>query len=301
MTEATKADTPTTEAAARAEVTVVVVSFNSAHCMPTLAAALGDWPHVVVVDNGSEDGSVESAKQAMPQARVVALAENLGFGAANNRGVAAARTPYVLLLNPDCEITPAAIAQLWSEAAADARVGLVGPQLMRDAEHAEVNYRMSMTDWAPRGPGASGALCVGFVCGAVMLMPVQAFLSVGGFDERFFLYYEDDDLCLRLSRAGHVLQVAPEVRVLHRSRGSVRTKRPTRGEYLRGYHHAQSKLTFTQLHQSPQRAQRKRLQLVWATALALPLRLLLWSPRHLARAWGRLQGAWAWRAVPTRR
>ncbi len=287
--------TPQTLAQAKDGVTVIVVSFNSAHCMPALARALSDWPHVVVVDNGSEDDSVAAAKRALPQARVVALAENLGFGAANNRGVAAARTPHVLLLNPDCELLPSDIAQLWAVAQADERVGLVGPQLMRDAQHPELNYRMGLTDWPGRGPGAAGPLCVGFVCGAVMLLRVQAFLSVGGFDERFFLYYEDDDLCLRLRRAGHVLQIAPEVRVMHRSRGSVRTRRPSRGEFLRGFHHAQSKLTFTQLHGSGDAAKRKRTTMLWATALVLPLRVLLWSPKHVARLWGRWRGVWSWR------
>jgi GT2 family glycosyltransferase len=294
--ELNHASGPEALADAQAQVTLVVVTFNSAHCLPALAEHLADWPEVVVVDNGSEDGSVDAVAALWPQARVVALAENLGFGAANNRGVACVRTPYALLLNPDCIITPAAITGLWQAAQVDARVGLVGPQLMRDAQHPEVNYRMGLLDWPGRGPAASGPVCVGFVCGAVMLLRVSAFLSIQGFDERFFLYYEDDDLCWRLRQSGQSLLVLPEVRVMHRSRGSVRTRRATRGEYLRGYHHAQSKLTFTRLHRSGALAQRQRLRLLWATALVLPLRALLWSPKHLARTWGRWLGAWRWRA-----
>lgn len=280
---------------ARDAVTVVVVTFNSAHCMSALANHLCDWPNSVIVDNGSEDDSARVAAHLLPQAQVLALPQNLGFGAANNRGVALAKTPYVLLLNPDCEISATQIDALFERMRDDTTVGLLGPQLMRSSGVPEVNYRMAQSDWPPKTLGAEGPLCVGFVCGAVMMIRVTAFLEISGFDERFFLYYEDDDLCLRLSRAGYGLLIEPSVQVLHRSRGSVRTRKPTRGEYLRGFHHAQSKLSFTAIHQSASAARRQRAQLVASTLLLLAPRLLLWSPRHLARAWGRLLGAWRWR------
>ena len=282
-------------AAAHDAVTVVVVTFNSAHCMPALAQVLVDWPSVVIVDNASEDGCADVATRLLPHARVLRLSENLGFGAANNRGVELASTPSVLLLNPDCEISGDSIGRLWLTLDADSGAALCAPQLMRNEKEPEVNYRMASTDWASRGPAASGPLCVGFVCGAVMLLRTADFRAVGGFDERFFLYYEDDDLCLRLSQSGRSLQIHPGIGVLHRSRGSVRTRKRTQGEYLRGYHHAQSKLTFAHIHDSLNAAIRKRRNLLWLTGLMLPIRLLVWSPAHLARAWGRWCGALAWR------
>lgn len=280
------------------DVTVVIVSYNSAHCLARQGELLHACPHVIVVDNGSSDGSPDVARRHLPQARVLALPRNLGFGAANNRGLAQVRTPLALLLNPDCEMGAEAVralvdvARRWPEAA------IVAPQLVEAHGTPEVNYRFALTDWPAKGPGAEGECCVGFVCGAAMLWRLARFEGVGGFDERFFLYYEDDDLCLRLRRAGRPMLIAPQVRARHRSRGSVRGRQPWRAECLRGYHHAQSKLIFASLHQGPAHALRLRRTLLLGTALALPLRLLLPKPGLVARMWGRWRGTRAWRWSP---
>jgi hypothetical protein len=91
--------------------------------------------------------------------------------------------------------------------------------------------------------------------------------------------------------------VVPSVQALHRSRGSVKGASPWRNEYGRGFHHAQSKLIFATKHDSPAAAERLRRQLIWQTALALPLRVMLFSPKLIARMWGRLMGAvvWVWK------
>jgi hypothetical protein len=91
--------------------------------------------------------------------------------------------------------------------------------------------------------------------------------------------------------------IVPQVQALHRSRGSVKGKSPWRSEYWRGYHHAQSKLIFARKHSSAAAAERLRRQLIWQTALALPLRVLLFSPKLIARMWGRLMGVvdWTWK------
>ena len=103
---------------------------------------------------------------------------------------------------------------------------------------------------------------------------------------------EDDDLCLRLKQARRPMIIAPQVRARHRSRGSVRGQRPWRAEYLRGYHHAQSKLIFSGRHMGQAQALRLRWRLLLGTALSLPVRLLLPKPGLVARMWGRLRGAW---------
>lgn len=277
------------------DVTVIVVSYNSAHCLPSLAAGLKDCPHVLLVDNGSEDSTLADAAHCLPRARCIALGRNLGFGAANNRALVQVQTPFALLLNPDCEITPEAIAHLCEAALRWPDAAIVAPQLTDAQGQAEVNYRWPSQRWRSRGPGAEAPACVGFVCGAALLLRLSAFERIGFFDERFFLYYEDDDLCTRVVEAGRSIVLDPAVRVVHRSRGSVRGPKPWHSEYLRGYHHAQSKLIYSHKHTAPERARRQRHQLLWQTALALPLRLIAFSPRLAARMVGRLCGAYHWR------
>ena len=272
------------------EVTVVIVTFNSAHCLPELGRHLASCPHIIVVDNGSDDGCAHLALTHLPQAQVIALPTNLGFGAANNRALAQVQTPFALLLNPDCEITPEAIQRLLQTAHQWPDAAMVAPQLLQANGAPEVNYRWPHLLWHSQGPAVTdGPACVGFICGAAMLLRMSAF---GGrfFDEQFFLYYEDDDLCTRLFNQRQAMVIDPSATATHRSRGSVRGKSPLRSEYLRGYHHAQSKLIYAAKHGSLVAAQRLRLKLMFQTALALPLRFVLFSPKLIARMWGRWVG-----------
>jgi N-acetylglucosaminyl-diphospho-decaprenol L-rhamnosyltransferase len=128
-----------------------------------------------------------------------------------------------------------------------------------------------------------------------MLFRLARFEGVGFFDERFFLYYEDDDLCLRLFQHQRPMVLWPAVAAVHRARGSVKGKTPWKSEYLRGYHHAQSKLIYTAKHRSPEQALRQRWRVLLGTTLALPLRAIAWSPRLLARMAGRWMGLVRWR------
>jgi len=267
------------------DVTVIVVSFNSAHCMPRLGQLLREFPHVSIVDNGSEDDSAQAVALHLPQALWLPQGRNLGFGAANNRALALVRTPFALMLNPDCELDASSVLALLDVASQFPEAALVAPQLVQANGSPEVNYRWPSDHWASSGPAASGTCCVGFVCGAAILARMGLFAPDDWFDERFFLYYEDDDLCLRLFQKQRGMLLAPHIHATHRSRGSVRGKHPWRHEYLRGYHHAQSKLIFASKHQSVDQARSQRTRLLLGTAVALPIRLLLPSPRLIARMW----------------
>ena len=275
-------------------VTVVVVSHHSAHCLAGLNALLQHCPHVILSDNASNDGTPEQARALWPQAQVLSHPLNLGFGAANNRALARVSTPFAFLLNPDCEITTQALLALMDVAHEMPEAALLAPQLVGPRGQAEVNYRWPHTLWTSRGPAAAGPACVGFVCGAAMLLRMDRLATVGFFDENFFLYYEDDDLCLRFFKARLPMVVVPSIQALHRSRGSVKGQAPWKSEYVRGFHHAQSKLIFERKHVSLAKALMLRRRLLWSTGLALPLRALLFSPKRLWRMWGRWMGLMRW-------
>jgi len=125
-----------------------------------------------------------------------------------------------------------------------------------------------------------------------MLLNMEVMREVGFFDEGFFLYYEDDDLCKRVFDQKRQMLVVPSVRLIHRSRGSVGGKYRWRSEYLRGYHHAQSKIRFARKYQGTEQAEKLRMRTLQLALLAMPLRVLLPVPRHLARLVGRVVGLW---------
>ena len=276
------------------QVTVVMVTHHSAHCLALQNDLLAHCPNIIISDNASNDGTPEQAKALWPHATVLAHPNNLGFGAANNRALALVTTPFAFLLNPDCAITADALLALMSAAQNMPEAALIAPQFLGAKGKRELNYRWPRTQWDAKGVGAEGPTCVGFVCGAAMFLRIAHFSQIGFFDETFFLYYEDDDLCLRLFNAKRPMVLVPDILAIHISRGSVKGKVPLKSEYARGYHHAQSKLFFENKHGSLSGALQKRRRLIISTTVALFFRVLLLSPKRLARMWGRWQGLWAW-------
>ena len=282
---------PTPDFAQR--VTVLVVSYNSAHCLPALGRSLASLPWVTLIDNGSHDDTLAMTAQHLPQARVLALPNNLGFGAANNQGWRAAQTEFVLLLNPDCVCDAEAIAALVRCADAQPNASVIAPQLLDRRGAPDISYRWRGTvsiGWASRGPGAEAPCCVGFVSGAAMLIRRIALAQVQGFDEAFFLYYEDEDLCLRLQDQCGPIVVEPASQIQHLSRASVGGKHRLRSEYLRGFHHIQSKFLFKRKHGGQAVGGLRRCGYALGGAAEALLRLLLLDPKRAARCVGRVAG-----------
>lgn len=276
-------------------VTVVVVTYNSAHCLPALGRCLQGVPHVTVVDNASADGTSAQVADHIPQARVVSLPANLGFGAANNVAIRQAETEFVYLLNPDCLSEPADIARLVRTADAFGQASVIAPQLTGRRGALDLSYRWRGDGWHSRGPHAEAPCCVGFVSGAAMLIRRSALQRVEGFDESFFLYYEDEDLCLRLLDQAGSIVVDPAVRVQHLSRSSVAGPHRLRAEYIRGFHHIQSKFLFRRKHLGRSVTGWRRGAYALVAVMEAVLRLLFWDARRAARCVGRAAGAVAYR------
>ncbi len=271
-------------------VTAISVTYNSEHCVDALADSLTSFGHIIIVDNGSSDGCPQKISATLPRAHLIQNKNNLGFGAANNLALDRVKTPYALLLNPDCNVSPVEIEHLLSVASSYPDAAIIAPQLVRSGGLYEISYRWPTGTWRPKGPIASSACCVGFASGAAMLLNMAVMRDIGFFDERFFLYYEDEDLCQRVFNAKRQIIIAAEARFVHLSRGSVRGRHPLRAEFFRGYHHAQSKLIFEQKHHSSERAHKLRWRTLALALLTLVPRLLLPQPKYLARLIGRIIG-----------
>jgi N-acetylglucosaminyl-diphospho-decaprenol L-rhamnosyltransferase len=289
-----RASAPTESAQSR--VSVIVVTFHSAHCALHLGASLADCPHVIVVDNGSADDNLDVLRHHLPQARIIANGRNLGFGAANNRGVDAAQTEFVLLLNPDCLLDHAQITALVEAADRYPDACLIAPQLLDKQGQPEANYRWKANSWKAQGPVVDADACVGFASGACLLIRTAAMRQVGGFDENFFLYYEDDDLCLRLDRFCGPLIVTPAARVTHLSRGSSAGKGLLKAEFNRGFHHIQSKFLFDAKHKGRSTSVWRRWRFGLIATIEATLRLLLLDRRRAWRTFGRAMGVIRYRA-----
>ncbi|MDX2263896.1 MAG: glycosyltransferase family 2 protein [Hyphomicrobiales bacterium] len=218
-------------------VAVVIVAYNSAAVINACLASLGTRLPIVVVDNASADASARIAKDA--GATVIRNASNLGFARACNIGAAASASKHILFLNPDALMTEDAVARLAGVADAPG-VAAAGPRLTEPDGACRFRAHTAMQP-APRVPAAppEGRVCVSFLSGAALLCRRAAFEAAGGFDDNIFLYYEDDDLCRRLSAHGSLIY-APDVTARHSVGAS--SPRSLRADYARHYHRAVSRV-----------------------------------------------------------
>jgi hypothetical protein len=233
---------------------VIVVSWNTrdllADCLASVRAH-APGAEQVVVDNGSEDGSAAMVRERHPEAVLVENRSNRGFARAVNQGIDRATRPVVVLLNPDAVLTAGAIPALLDALQSDPAIGVAGAQLL-DADgtrqHSFDNFPSLATEclnkslmrrlFPGRFPDKSRELAsvtdVESVIGACLAVPRAAIEKVGPLNERYFVFLEETDWCLRMKRAGLRVVHVPAAKVTH-LQGRAKAKRPVlaRIEYLR--------------------------------------------------------------------
>ena len=200
---------------------------------------------VVLVDNGSDDGSVELARRELAGVRVVELGENLGFGRAINRAVAEVPGDPLILLNNDAVPEPRFVEALLDglgegvDSVAGALLQERSPELI-DSAGVVADSTLMGFDYLHGEPAEAAETApppLGPTGGAALYRR-EAFAAVGGFDERIFLYYEDLDLALRLAARGGRCRLAPGARALHAysaSLGAASAAKYARTGWTRGY------------------------------------------------------------------
>lgn len=216
-----------------APVAVVVPSWNSAELLPDCLGSLREQEvelEVLVVDNGSSDGTVEYLeREGVPH---LSLPENVGFARAVNLGASRVRAPAILALNADAVLQPGAVRRLLEALEADAALGGVQPRILQMEQGGRGDpdqARLYSAGQALRRDGRAFELGAGEaqapryrepreifgVCGAACLLRRELFDRLGGYDERYFAFYEDVDLNVRARIAGRRFQYVPEAVVWH--------------------------------------------------------------------------------------
>lgn len=219
-------------------VAIVVVSYNAWPHLERCLASVADSGHeLIVVDNGSSDGSPQLVRHHFPSVRLLELRSNPGFAAANNEGIALASAPYVLLLNSDAWPVGGAIGRLVAFLDARPDVAAVGPRLRNPDGTLQRSVRAFPTLWrlateyyflrklAPRSRALNAFYVGGFdhnrACradwlkAAVLLIRREAVEGVGGFDPSFFVFGDEVDLCYRLHQAGWEVVFYPDAEFVH--------------------------------------------------------------------------------------
>jgi GT2 family glycosyltransferase len=255
------------------QVAIVIVSYNTRdlllECLASTVSSAGNTPvEIVVVDNGSTDGSAEAASEAYRQIQLIENPENVGFGAACNQAFEATRSPFVLLLNSDARLTTEAFQALCDcmatrpdcAAAGCLTVNAEGREITSTRHFltplnqvieqsgfpAGLNLGWINRTYLPR-PDDAGIDCnVDWIEGACLLLRREALAQTGHFDERFFMYSEEEDLCRRLKQRGWSICYCAGGKVEHLGGAS---SRENRTEMLRQFYSGQ--MMFLHKHRGP--------------------------------------------------
>jgi N-acetylglucosaminyl-diphospho-decaprenol L-rhamnosyltransferase len=229
------------------KVSVIILSWNTRELLEKAIRSLPVSNHemsleVIIVDNCSSDGSAEMVRSLFPDVQLIESTENLGFAQGINLGMEESRGGFLLLLNSDAELRPGAVKAMIALLQAQPAAGLVGAQILNPDLSLQASYadfpnlgreflilsgigRLLFGPWYPsHGPNQGRVLRqVDYVSGACLMIRREAYIETRGFDESFFMYAEEVDLCYRLRKKEWQVWYQPEAKVIHVGGGSSRS------------------------------------------------------------------------------
>ncbi len=242
---------------ARPAVSVVIVNYNGGGLLLECLARLLEFTavpiEILLVDNASSDGSAAEASRTFPSVRLIANSANVGFARASNQGMVLARADHLLLLNPDLIVRERAVDKVHAYMTAHPEVGICGPRILLPSGRLDRPCRRSFKTPATYLHKALGLATlfpmsrtfgryylsylderqtfeVDAVIGAFLMTRRSLIDRIGLLDERFFLYCEDEDFCLRAKRAGFKVVYLGDAVAVHHKSSSAR-RQPVRSLY----------------------------------------------------------------------
>lgn len=222
------------------KVSVIIVSWNvreyMSRCLQSLEKCKNDGIEVIVIDNASTDGSADYIRQAFPTVTLITNTDNRGFGKAVNQGIVAAFSEYCFVLNPDTEVPCGAIARLYEFMETHHKVGIAGPHLITKAGttipsvrgnptfvsqalvllklHHVLGFLPTLMRYFKRGFDYRKEQEVTQIMGTAMMIRKKVIDQVGGFDESFFLLFEEVDFCKCVKSVGWQICYVPSVEII---------------------------------------------------------------------------------------
>lgn len=223
-------------------VSIIIVSWNGRdlveRCLASLAAHVRTSHEVIVVDNNSTDGTPDLVAKKFPEVRLIRNSSNRGFSAANNQAVAIASGEILFFLNSDTEVSDDPLPGLLDELTSSSEIGAVGPRLLNPDQSIQDSVR-HFPKWGDQvltllklrhflrdtsvmrqyrnelSQTAKESTSVDEVMGAAIMIRRSTFITLGGWDEQYWIWFEDVDLCQRLHRLNLRVQYLPTVNIIH--------------------------------------------------------------------------------------
>lgn len=212
---------------------IIIVSFNSEdfirQCILSVLKNSPPETEVIVVDNNSTDSTLDVLNPISQEITLISLKENLGFAKANNLGAKHSKGEFFFFLNPDTKMEEQVVEELASFYASTPNIGLLAPKLVMADGKVQPSVKKlpsvlgaikeyifgikhAYSEYAPEG---NDPVEVEYIYGAAYLIKKDLFMKLGGFDEKYFLYYEDADFCGRIRQLGKKIYYYPGVSIKH--------------------------------------------------------------------------------------
>jgi len=242
------------------EISILFVNYNDKKNLRSSLESLQvpSSPNIetIVIDNASTDGSQSMLKEEFPDIHLIQNHENMGFSKACNQGFRISKGSFILYLNPDTVLEPSTLNRLYEEMRLFRDTGAAGPVLIQENNAFQVSFgskRTFLTEiiqkfllnpfHKTRIRSRKKRKNVAWLSGACLFLRREALEDAGGFDENFFLYYEDIDLCYRIKQKGWNIVLIPEARTFHKGGASTGKDR-----LLSRYYYRKSQLYFYKKH-----------------------------------------------------
>ncbi|OPJ65044.1 glycosyltransferase family 2 protein [Clostridium oryzae] len=233
------------------ELSIIIVNWNGkklmGQCIQSIKNSISSINYeIIVVDNGSSDGSVEYLEVNFKDVLIIKNDKNYGFAHANNQGMERAEGEYLLLLNSDTIVQKNAIEKCIGRIKRDSRIGVLGCRLLNQDGSLQpscynfnslknsILFKTRLINFIPKEERYKyevriksfdyvSELEVNYVCGAFMMMPRSLVEKIGKLDESFFMYAEEADFCKRAKKCGYKILFYPEAEIIHLGGGSSKT------------------------------------------------------------------------------
>lgn len=228
--------------------TFIIVNYKSERCILNCLASIYDKTSSqtgfeIIIVNNDKGEKLEKITENYPEVKVTHSGENIGFGAANNAGAQLASREYLAFLNPDVEILSSNTEAVLEEFKKDGSIGVIGGRLITPEGEVQkwcAGREINMLDLIRNNLGFPSGRKIwrseikreaDWVAGTALFIPKKLFDQVGGFDESFFMYFEDVDLCKRIRNLGKKVFYFPKFCVCHRSGGSYKDEKIQKKDY----------------------------------------------------------------------
>jgi len=225
-----------------ADISIVIVNWNVkeqlGECLRSLKNISNPKIETIVIDNNSSDGSIEMIRTEYPEVKLIANSGNVGFARACNQGIYASSGEYILLLNPDTEVPEGSLEKLLRIARQNQNAGIIGPKIVYPDGSLQESVRrfprfvdqtliqLKLHRLLKKSRWIKDYLMVDFdyektqtvdqVMGAAFLIPRPIITHLSGLDERYFIWFEEVDFCLKVKNAGRKVLYTPDVQIIHK-------------------------------------------------------------------------------------